>query len=63
MRDLNRIIPIVKQIAKLWYQYPDMRFFQFVSVIMQQFEKETGTDAFYIEDDILLQCLKKINTK
>ena len=61
MRNLDRIIPIIKQVAKLWYKHPDLRFFQFIIVIAEQFEKETGINSFYIEDDILLKCLEKAN--
>ena len=59
MRDLNRIKPFCEEFAALWENYPDLRFGQIVSNLARYCQWETGQDMFYIEDDELMEIIRK----
>ena len=56
MRDINRIEPFMNELTEIWYTVPDWRFGQ----LIENFKKFTEVeDLFYIEDDKMLEVLKK----
>ena len=59
MRDLNRIKPFCEELAALWENYPDLRFGQIMSHLARYCQWETGQDMFYIEDDELMEIIRK----
>ena len=57
MRDKNRIPEFTKELERIWMQcYPDWRFGQLIENFKKFAEVE---DLFYIEDDKMLEVLKK----
>ena len=57
MRDINRIYPIMNELTTIWTTYcPDWRFGQLIENFKKFAEVE---DLFYIEDDKMLEVLKK----
>ena len=59
MRDINRIKPFCDELAELWSQYPDLRFGQMMSNLMQHVKLTEGRDVFYMEDDEFMEVLKE----
>ena len=56
MRDINRIEPFMNELTEIWYTVPDWRFGQ----LIENFKKFAKVeDLFYIEDDKMLEVLKK----
>lgn len=55
MRDPTRMPKILQKLQTLWEKYPDMRFCQLLASINGGVD-----DDFYIEDDVLLQRIRKI---
>jgi len=58
MRDPKRIPKILKELRKIWEENPDLR--------LGQLLLNLGFDFYYLEDDVLIESLKKqivINTK
>ena len=55
-RDINRIPKVLEEISKIWSQYPDLRLCQLI-------HGATGSDNFYLEDDVLLKKLSEFNKK
>lgn len=52
MRDIKRIMPLLKQLGDIWEQcFPDWRFMQ----VICNFQAWLGSDGFYIEDDKLIE--------
>ena len=56
MRDINRIEPFMNELTEIWCTVPDWRFGQLVENFKRFAEVE---DLFYIEDDKMLEVLKK----
>lgn len=60
MRDINRIEPFMNEfmneLTEIWYTVPDWRFGQLIENFKKFAEVE---DLFYIEDDKMLEVLKK----
>ena len=56
MRDIKRLAPILNELAEIWYTVPDQRFGQLVENFKRFTEVE---DLFYIEDDKMLEVLKR----
>lgn len=56
MRDINRIEPFMNELTEIWYTVPDWRFGQLIENLKKFAEVE---DLFYIEDDKMLEVLKK----
>ena len=55
MRDPKRITSILATIREIWEQYPDMRLGQLLLNACPELEN----NPFYIEDDIVLEGLRK----
>jgi len=55
MRDPNRIPEIISVVTRVWYKYPDLRLGQ---LILNACPNDKV--AYYIEDEELLENLKKI---
>lgn len=55
MRDPKRIYIIADELVHHWVKYPDLRLGQIISNVMHG----CGTDLFYIEDEELLEKIKK----
>ena len=53
MRDVTRIEPMLEELKSVWEQYPDLRLGQLICDIVPE-EK-----LFYIEDDLMLERIKK----
>lgn len=56
MRDKNRIKPFLRELEIFWLQYPDLRFGQIIHLL----KKTANEDFFNIEDDKLLEYIKKL---
>ena len=56
MRDINRIEPFMNELTEIWYTVPDWRCGQLIENFKKFAEVE---DLFYIEDDKMLEVLKK----
>ena len=54
-RNPDRIRPFLDEFARIWEQYPDLRFGQVVAHI-----ENDETRRFYMEDDELLQRIKEL---
>lgn len=62
MRDINRIKPFCKRLEKMWESVPDWRFGQLISNFFGDILAEEGSvDIFFMEDDKMLEHLKKFN--
>ena len=55
MRDINRIEPFCKDLAKVWKDNPDMRFSQLIVNLMGSY----GSDMYYVEDEDFMNILKE----
>ena len=56
MRDINRIEPFMNELTEIWRTVTDWRFGQ----LIENFKKFAKVeDLFYIEDDKMLEVLKK----
>jgi len=64
MRNPERIPEVLSSIEVLWKQWPDLRFWQFISALQGMVNIESGRpqddDLFYLEDDEFLRVMKKI---
>lgn len=56
MRDIKRLVPILNELTEIWYTVPDWRFGQLIENFKRFTEVE---DLFYVEDDKMLEVLKK----
>lgn len=56
MRDLKRIEEVITQLREFWYQNPDLRLGQILTILSKK------TDVFYLEDDELIKRLKEANS-
>ena len=54
MRNPKRIDPILELIKEIWYRYPDLRLTQLIMNALK-----IAGDPYYIEDDKLVEALKK----
>ena len=56
MRDPNRIPRVLELLEKVWKEFPDWRLGQ----LIENIARELGwNDAFYMEDDVLQEELRK----
>ena len=58
MRDMKRIKRIMSMLEQVWYQHPDLRFFQLVEYLRKEFN--FPDNPFYIEDDVLEKKLEEL---
>lgn len=56
MRDPERIPEMLRVLAAIWYTYPDLRLGQLIVNACPAGQD----DPFYVEDDVLLDGLKKL---
>ena len=63
MRDPERIDEFCDELKKMWHKVPDWRFGQLMSNALGEVYANTQTDIFYIEDDEMLEELKKVLEK
>lgn len=56
MRDIKRLALILNELTEIWYNVPDWRFGQLIENFKRFTEVE---DLFYVEDDKMLEVLKK----
>ena len=60
MRDPNRINNYIKKLKDIWKGAPDLRFGQLLMNLLNEVQRKTGIDPFYIEAhvfyDILNEC-------
>jgi len=51
-RDPARIKEVLGQIESVWQKYPDMRFYQVISLFERDYAKK---DKYHVEDETLLE--------
>lgn len=59
MRDPKRIHKFCNELAALWTKVPDWRFGQFIINIWSAYAEQTKRDIFYVEEDELMDFMKK----
>jgi len=62
-RDPKRIPRILKEIERIWNQYPDLRFYQLMDMLGTYAGYESGSDKYYVEDTELEEFIKKYKDK
>ena len=60
MRDPKRIDEFCDELKKMWHKVPDWRFGQLMSNALGAVYQRTDRDPFYIEDDQMVEELKKV---
>ena len=60
MRDPDRIDEFCDELKKMWHKVPDWRFGQLVTNALGAVYKRTYRDPFYVEDDRMIEELKKV---
>lgn len=63
MRDINRIEPMMDELAEFWKAHPDWRFGQLIANCIRAYDGRLNCDPFFIEDDDLLKGLRKMKEK
>jgi uncharacterized protein YihD (DUF1040 family) len=58
MRDPNRIPKMIAALLAAWYRHPDLRLGQLVSSAAAL--SSNTSDPFYVEDDKIIEGLKKL---
>ena len=59
MRDPKRIDTFCEELKKMWHKVPDWRFGQLMSNFLGDVYSKTGRDIFFIEDDEMVELVKK----
>ena len=59
MRDKERIVPMLWELGKVWSDYPDMRLGQLIANLTRDDSAGGFRDLFNIEDDEMLEIIKK----
>jgi len=57
MRDPKRIRPALERLRSYWLSHPDLRLGQIIVNAASEVHKGISSDAFYIEDDQLIQAV------
>ena len=57
MRDVNRIDPMLRELAWHWKRFPDLRLGQFLIDAFGQ------TDIFNVEDEVLIERVREFHEK
>lgn len=60
MRNPDRIPLILKELEMFWKQNPDWRLAQILANIHILYTETCGEDIFYMEDDLIIEGLKKL---
>lgn len=63
MKNIDRIDPIILELANVWYSNPDLRLCQLLSNVAISTGRKHHADLFYFEDDELLKGLKELRNK
>ena len=64
MRDKKRIPLVLKEIERIWEEFPDVRFNQLLDTLDWKYKAENDVkDLFYLEDDKYLDWLKTFSLK
>ncbi len=58
MRDINRIIPPIEKLEKLWIENPDLRFGPLILVIAKTYT--TNPQLFNMEDDEFVKKIEEL---
>lgn len=62
MRDIKRIDKFTNTLNKVWKQYPDLRFWQLFSLMLEHLPKEKeNTDPFFWEEDVWVKMLELLD--
>jgi hypothetical protein len=59
MRNKERIKSILEDIEKIWYNSPDLRLNQLMSILAKMYSEYKSNDLFYFEDSDLEIAIKK----
>ena len=59
MRDPKRIANYMARLQRLWEDYPDFRFGQFLINFLGEVQHEVGMDLFYVEDEEFFTAFEK----
>jgi len=57
MRNVSRLNPFYDKIKEYHKIFPDLRFTQFIINFFSWYGQKTGTDGYFIEDDVFLKEL------
>lgn len=63
MRKIERIPELTAKIEELWNMFPDLRFWQLVSLIAEDEIFKDLRDPFYLEDDKWLEAVERVIKK
>ena len=63
MRNPKRIDVVLDELREYWVKNPDLRLGQIIANCVRAYDGRLNCDAFFIEDDIMLDILKKYNGK
>lgn len=63
LRDTYRIKPFLQTLEELWVQYPDERFFQFVSNLGYRLNLVNPSDPYHVEDDVTQAAMNEMLMK
>lgn len=64
MRDKKRIPLVLKEIERIWEEFPDVRFNQLLDTLDWKYKAENDVkDLFYLEDEKYLDWLKTFSLK
>ena len=62
MRDPKRIKTIIKKLEEYWSKNPDLRLGQIIANCVRAHDGRLNCDPFYIEDEDLVDGLKKLDS-
>lgn len=63
MRNPKRIDVVLDELREYWVKNPDLRLGQIIANCVRAYDGRVNCDPFFIEDDIMLDILKKYNGK
>lgn len=61
MRNPQRIDIVLNELEEYWKKHPDLRLGQIIANCVRAYDGRVNCDPFFIEDDIMLEILKKHN--
>lgn len=59
MRKIERIDDFCSRLALAWKNVPDLRFGQFMCIVLGEFAYQTGKDPFFPEEDEMIAFIEK----
>lgn len=60
MRNPERIPIVIKAIEEIWLARPDLRLWQIIEMIDNQYRRLYKADPFYVEDDKWLRVIESL---